>query len=181
MFHVTERLLLRPIWLEDAPAIYRGIADETIVRNLARAPWPYSLEDAVSFVKVRQHPMQPSFAITLAATGEYIGQVGYGPDEDNHLQIGYWVARPHWGRGYATEATRAALDIGRMLRLGRIAAAHFIDNPASGRVLRKAGFTATGEVRPLYSRARNARYPAARYAIDLDEVESSPKAVLQAA
>lgn len=181
MFHVTQRLLLRPIWQEDAPAIYRGIADETIVRNLARAPWPYSLEDAVSFVKLRRHPMQPNFGITLAATGEYIGQVGYGPDEDDHLQIGYWIARPHWGKGYATEATRAALDIGRALRLGQIAAAHFIDNPASGRVLRKAGFTATGEVRSLYSRARNARAPAARYAIDLDEVEASPRDVLQAA
>ena len=43
MFHVTERLLLRPAWPEDAGAILAAIGEETIVRNLARAPWPYGL------------------------------------------------------------------------------------------------------------------------------------------
>ena len=181
MFHRSERLFLRPVWEEDAPAIYRGIAEEGIVRNLARAPWPYAMEDALSFVKLLRDPKQPNFAIILPDTGEYIGQIGYGPDEDGTLQIGYWIARGHWGQGYATEATCAVLDVGRTLGLGRIVASHFVDNPASGRVLRKAGFRATGEVRPLYSRARHTRDPAACYVIDLDDDEYAPNAFLQAA
>ncbi|WP_284124849.1 GNAT family N-acetyltransferase [Parerythrobacter aestuarii] len=181
MFHRSERLFLRPVWEEDAPAIYRGIADEVIVRNLARAPWPYGMEDARSFAKLPRNPAQPDFAITLPDTGEYVGQCGYGPDEDGQLQVGYWIAREHWGKGFATEATRALLDIGRALGFGRIVAAHFVDNPASGKVLRKAGFRATGEVRPLYSRARDARHPAARYVIDLSDEETSPGGMLRAA
>ena len=181
MFHRSERLFLRPVWEDDAPAIYRGIAEEAIVRNLARAPWPYAMEDAISFVKSQRDPRQPNFAITLPDNGEYIGQVGFGPDEDGFLQVGYWIARKHWGRGYATEATRAALDVGRMIGLGRVVAAHFTDNPASGKVLRNAGFRPTGEILPLYSRARGARHPAARYVIDLDDDEASPQGMLRAA
>lgn len=181
MFHRTERLFLRPIWEEDATAIHREIAEEAIVRNLARAPWPYTLEDALHFVGMERDPKQPNFAIILPDSGEYIGQVGYGPDEDGDLQIGYWIGRRHWGRGFATEATAGALEVGRAMRLGRVVAAHFLDNPASGKVLRKAGFQATGEVRPLYSRARDARDPAARYVIDLDDEEGSPGGLLDAA
>lgn len=181
MFHRSERLFLRPIWEEDAPAIYRGIAEQVIVRNLARAPWPYTMADAENFVSMERDPKQPNFAITLPENGEYVGQCGYGPDEDGLLQVGYWIARQHWGKGYATEAARAVLDIGRTLGLGRVVAAHFVDNPASGRVLRKAGFRATGEVRPLYSRARAAHFPAARYEIDLGDKEDSPATMLEAA
>lgn len=181
MFHRSERLFLRPIWEEDAPAIYRGIAEEVIVRNLATAPWPYRMEDAQAFVKLPRDFKQPSFAITLPHNGEYVGQCGYGPDEDGELQVGYWIARQHWGKGYATEATRALLDIGRAHGFGRVVASHFLDNPASGKVLRKAGFRATGEVSPLYSLARDARYPAARYVIDLDDEEDSPGTMLRAA
>ena len=50
MFARTERLLLRPGWIEDAPAVHRAIADERVVRNLATAPWPYSLADAEAFL-----------------------------------------------------------------------------------------------------------------------------------
>ena len=180
MFHRSERLFLRPVWEEDAPAIYRGIAEEAIVRNLASAPWPYRMEDARSFVKLPRDPKQPDFAITLPDTGEYVGQCGYGPDEDGQLSVGYWIAREHWGKGFATEAACALVDIGRTLGFERIVASHFLDNPASGKVLRKAGFRATGKVEHLYSRARDARSPAARYVIDLDEGEDSPE-VLQAA
>ena len=50
MFARTERLLLRPGWAEDAPALARAIGDEMIVRNLAVVPWPYSLRDAEAFL-----------------------------------------------------------------------------------------------------------------------------------
>jgi hypothetical protein len=63
MFARTERLLLRPGWAEDAPALAAAIADETIVRNLATAPWPYGLRDAEAFLAQPRDPVLPSFLV----------------------------------------------------------------------------------------------------------------------
>ena len=60
MFARTERLLLRPGWSEDAPALFQAIADERIVRNLASAPWPYSLADAEAFLARERDPREPT-------------------------------------------------------------------------------------------------------------------------
>ena len=167
MFHRSDRLFLRPIWPEDAIAIYRGIADKEITGNLATAPWPYTLADAEHFVALPKDPMHPGFGITIADTGEYIGQVGFNLDEEERFQLGYWIARDHWGHGYATEAGAAALKVARTLGHGKVMAAHFLDNPASGRVLSKLGFEATGRVTELFSCGRGERAPAAEYALDL--------------
>ena len=69
MFARTERLLLRPGWAEDAPALARAIADEQVVRNLATAPWPYSLEDAEAFLAAPRDPVMPSFLIMERTSG----------------------------------------------------------------------------------------------------------------
>jgi RimJ/RimL family protein N-acetyltransferase len=133
VFHRTTRLFLRPAWPEDWEAVLGGIADEGVVRNLARAPWPY------------------------------------GPGEhDGEPEIGYWIARPYWGQGYATEAAGGVLEVARLLGHGRVSAGHFVDNPASGRVLRKLGFVPTGVTRPRMSCARGQEVMAHEYALDLD-------------
>lgn len=142
MFAITERLLLRPGWAEDAPALSRAIGEEAVVRNLATVPWPYALGDAERFLAMPQDPTRPRFLITLRANGELIGGGGLQGDEP---EIAYWLARAHWGRGYATEAGRALVAFADLsLRLPRLSGRHAIDNPASGRVLRKLGFEAAG-------------------------------------
>lgn len=142
MFAITERLLLRPGWAEDAPALARAIGEEAVVRNLARVPWPYVLGDAERFLAMPQHPKRPRFLITLRGNGELIGGGGLHGEEP---EIAYWLARAHWGRGYATEAGRALIAFADLsLRLPRLTGRHAIDNPASGRVLRKLGFVAAG-------------------------------------
>lgn len=184
MFHRTERLFLRPIWREDAPAILRGIADKEIVANLGRAPWPYTLADAEEFVTLPQDPMEPGFAITLPRAeggAAYIGQVGFNRDDRGELQIGYWLAREHWGKGYATEAVTAALHVGKAIGLRRVAACHFLDNPASGRVLRKVGFRPTGEISAVHSAARGAHVPSRHFSINLTEVGTDDGPMLKAA
>lgn len=170
MFARTERLLLRPAWSEDAPALHRAIADERIVRNLATAPWPYGLSDAEAFVASRPQPRAARFLIMKRtnAAPELVGGIGFGPDPDGRTELGYWIARAHWGRGYATEAGRAVIEIARdALRLDRLVAGHFLDNPASGRVLRKLGFRPTGAVRIRHSCARGAEAPCAGFELDL--------------
>ena len=174
MFARTQRLTLRPGWPEDAPAVARAIGHEEVVRMLARAPWPYALADAETFLSRPRSPSEAFFLI-LSHEGDYprpIGGIGLAPDEDGH-ELGYWLAPEAWGRGYATEAGRAVVEIARhALGLKRLHSGHFLDNPASGRVLQKLGFRATGKVKGRYSAGRGAIAPCKLFALDLEaEVE----------
>jgi RimJ/RimL family protein N-acetyltransferase len=87
--------------------------------------------------------------------------------------------RRHWGRGYATEAGRALLAAARHgLRLKRLGAGHFLDNPASGRVLEKLGFKPTGKIVPHYSAGRGEAAPCRLLRLELgEESEIAPEAM----
>lgn len=167
MFHRSERLLLRPPWPEDWKLVHGAIADEGVVRNLASAPWPYEPQHAREFVGLPVLPACPRFLIARADNARLVGCIGIDP-RDGDVELGYWIARQHWGQGYATEAGRAVLDVARMLGHRRIVASHFLDNPASGRVLRKLGFLPAGTIRNRHSCARGGAAPAADYALDLE-------------
>lgn len=170
VFIRSERLFLRPAWPEDWKELLGAIGDEAIVRNLARAPWPYTGEDARWFAQQPQDQRLPHFVVTLpTASGpaQLIGCVGLG-EIDGAVELGYWLARDYWGRGFATEAARAVLSLARTLGHRRIVAGHFVDNPASGRVLRKAGFRATGKIRQRFSLARGHEVDSVEHDLDLD-------------
>ena len=156
MFARTTRLLLRPGWAEDSPALAATIADEKIVRNLATAPWPYGLEDARTFLSATPPPGLPRLLMFERTAGapRLVGACGLNTTTSGAIEMGYWVARPDWNRGFATEAGEAVLDIARTLRLPSIEAAHFVDNPASGRVLEKLGFRDTGVTATRFSCGR---------------------------
>lgn len=158
MFVRTERLFLRQGWIEDAPQLARTV-DEAVARNLARMPWPYPLAAAEDWLSREQDRHAPNCLIFARTAGapRLIGGVGLHPDAGGH-EFGYWIARPYWGLGFATEAASALLRTARgSLRIGRIHAGHFTDNPASGRVLRKLGFRPTGftERRPSAARGHD--------------------------
>ena len=169
MFARTERLLLRPGWAEDAPALAAAIADEMIVRNLAVVPWPYSLRDAEAFLAAPRDPVLPSMLVFERTDGEpqLIGSCGLGRRPSGAVELGYWISRPYWGRGYATEAGEALVDIARALGIERLEASHFLDNPASGRVLEKLGFQPTGMIAPRLSCARGMEIPARYFRLEL--------------
>lgn len=171
MFVPTERLLLRPAWPEDAEALYNGIADEGIVRNLARAPWPYTREDADLFVaRADSRDAAPSFLIFARTLGtpRLVGGMGLMKNDDG-FELGYWIARAHWGLGYATEAGRAIVAHAKSLGIGRMAARHAMDNPASGRVLRKIGFRPTGATSTYHSLGRGEDIASVEFAWDADD------------
>ncbi len=157
MFARTTRLLLRPGWAEDAPALARAIADQAIVRNLSTAPWPYGVAEAEAFLAAPRDPVLPNFLITqrTAAAPRLVGACGLARRPSGAVELGYWIARPYWNRGFATEAGHALIDIARTLKLSQLEASHFVDNPASGRVLEKLGFAATGLSAERFSCARN--------------------------
>ena len=177
MFARTPRLLLRPGFPEDAPALAGAIADRAIARNLAVVPWPYTLRDAEAYLASPRDPILPSLLIFERTEGEprLVGSCGLGRRPSGAVEMGYWIGRPHWGRGFATEAGLALVDIGRTLGLTRLEASHFIDNPASGRVLEKLGFESTGIVAPRMNCARGEEVPARlmRLRLRASEVEEA--------
>jgi len=183
MFARTERLLLRPGWAEDARVLHEAIADEAIVRNLASAPWPYTLAHAESYLATERRPDEPSFLVFRRTGGapRLVGCAGLGRRPDGEIELGYWVSREHWGLGYATEAAEAVVGIARdALRLPKLHAGHFLDNPASGRVLAKLGFRPTGVIAPHYSAGRGEAAACRSYELDLRKKAATSRAALQA-
>jgi RimJ/RimL family protein N-acetyltransferase len=183
MFARTPRLTLRPGWPEDAPALAAAIGHECVVHMLARVPWPYSVEDAETFLR-RPRGVTDIPLLILAhedARPRLIGAIGIAPEDEGGHELGYWLTPDAWGRGYATEAGRAMLAIARhALGLKHLVSGHFADNPASGRVLAKLGFRATGRIVPRYSAGRGEDVPCRLLALDLTGSEADPAAAMAA-
>jgi RimJ/RimL family protein N-acetyltransferase len=153
----TRRLLLRAPAPQDVARIASLGGDRDIARMTLRMPHPFALKDAEDFV-VNVAGQDPKTANTFLIEHEDAGPVGVlgmFRGEDRAPEVGYWIGKPFWGRGFATEALEGALVWARKRWAKRaLVAGHFADNPASGRVLEKAGFLYTGEVRRQFSRAR---------------------------
>ena len=182
MFARTPRLLLRPGFPEDAPALATAIADEAIARNLATVPWPYRVRDAEAFLASPRDPILPSLLIFERGPHEpqLAGSCGLGRRPSGAVEMGYWIARPFWGRGLATEACTALVDIARALGLRSLEGSHFTDNPASARVLEKLGFAPLGIVAPRMSCARGAEVPARLMRLQLQVSGEDEEAALAA-
>jgi len=184
MFARTKRLTLRPGWPEDARALSEAIGHEAVAMKLARVPWPYALGDAEAFLAHPRGSTDPLFMILLheGRATRLIGGIGIHDESDGTHQLGYWLTPDAWGRGYATEAGRAVIGMARhALGYKRLHAWHFVDNPASGRVLTKLGFRPTGCIEPRRSLARGGTAPGASYALDLDGEQSTDDPVRMAA
>lgn len=172
MFVRTQRLTLRPAWREDATELSRAIGHESVVRNLSQAPWPYSLGDARAFIDARGEAGDSVHFFLICehrdGMAPIVGGIGIHPTDDGRHELGYWLTPSAWGRGIATEAGHGVLAAARdTLRLGRLVAGHFVDNPASGKVLRKLGFRPTGRIVPRTSRGRGGETPCAQFEVDL--------------
>ena len=177
MFARTPRLTLRPGWPEDAPALVEAIAHESVCTMLARAPWPYTLADAEAFLTLSRDHRSPRMLILAhdGAKPRLVGGIGLTQDESGH-EFGYWLTPDAWGRGYATEAGHAVIDMARhALGLRHVHAGHFHDNPGSGRVLRKLGFRETG-VAQRACRARGEDVAGVNYALELAPARVMPLA-----
>jgi RimJ/RimL family protein N-acetyltransferase len=178
----TERLRLRKLRMSDAPAVARFAGDPQVARMILRAPVPYLVCAAEGWIMTlnARAPLGEDHVFGVDLEGEgLIGTIGAHRREDG-FEVGYWFGRPYWGHGFATEALQGFTAEAR--QLGALHAGHFIDNPASGRVLQKAGFAYTGETETAYSLGRNARAPIKRmrYAPDLRAAKPSVAAATAA-
>jgi ribosomal-protein-alanine N-acetyltransferase len=154
----TPRLQLRPFTLDDAGDIQRFAGDYDVARMTTTIPHPY--EDGMAEEWIGTHSGERErgdglvWAIEPQAASGLAGAIGVTvKPEREAAELGYWIAKPAWGQGYATEAARAVIacafdDVG----LHRVFARHFTDNPASGRVMQKAGMTYEGTLRHMFRR-----------------------------
>ena len=153
----ADRLSLRALRATDAAKIADLANDLDIVRMTGSMPFPFSLADAEALI-VRGHGMDLArerlFAIETGEDG-LVGTLGFYDTGSFGPELGYWLGRPYWGRGYATEAAASASQWAHdEWEKAVVVAGHFADNPASGVVLCKAGFLYTGEVQMHASKAR---------------------------
>ncbi|MCP3734587.1 GNAT family N-acetyltransferase [Sphingomonas sp. RP10(2022)] len=176
MFARTKRLTLRPAWPEDAGALAQAIGHEAVARMLVRVPYPYAASDAHAFAALPRGAHEPRFLILSHEAAEPVLVGGIALTDfggETGVELGYWLTPAAWGRGYATEAGRAVIDMARhALPIARLGAWHFADNPASGAVLRKLGFRPTGRVVQKRSCAR--AEPAASVCYDLPLEDERP-------
>ncbi len=148
----TDRISLRPWQDSDAGTLFKYASDPEVG---PRAGWPphQSVEESLEVIRTVFNDATCTWAIVLKETGEPIGAMGYGPSCDCKLPAregeptaGYWVARPYWNQGICTEALRLMIDhLRKTAEIPSLISGHFIDNPASGRVMEKCGFVPTGE------------------------------------
>ncbi|TCP55483.1 ribosomal-protein-alanine N-acetyltransferase [Tumebacillus sp. BK434] len=146
----TERFWLRELRLSDAEDFFANLSDEETMRYYGMTPLT-ELETAVEMIKSRELARQENrslrWAIARKEDDRLIGSIGFHHWEPQtfRAEIGYEINREYWGTGVATEAVRAALHCGfGEMGLNRIEALASPENPASIRVLEKAGFQKEG-------------------------------------
>jgi RimJ/RimL family protein N-acetyltransferase len=142
---------IRSFAATDAESIARYANNRRVSINLRdRFPYPYTRADAEAFLDLAR-VQRPESDFAIAGRDEVIGGIGFHRQSDVYrlsAEIGYWLGEPFWGRGIATKAVRALADwVFATTPLVRLYAHVFDWNPASARVLEKAGFTFEGRMR----------------------------------
>ncbi len=146
----TKRLQIRALRDEDAPTIVLGLNNYNVAKNLARVPYPYTLDHAVYFINLQRSFSSNSMicAITFkCAPDELIGFVGYeSSGADGKIEFGYWLRECCWHMGLMTEAATALVHyFFAHTDFTKLHSGYHKDNPSSGRILRKLGFRETHE------------------------------------
>ncbi len=149
----TRRLVLRPFEIGDAPVVSELAGDREIADMTIRIPYPYDEEMAEKWIETHNDQFKLGIslfmAVTLEEDGTLVGSVGLDLDQFNDsAELGYWIGKPYWRNGYATEAARAMLEYGfDVLDLNRIHAHCFSRNEPSAKVMERIGMVYEGRLR----------------------------------
>ncbi len=160
----TERLILRPLRLADAARVAAFTADPAVARMVTSIPHPQMEVAAEGFILINlaRASLGREFVFAIELRGEgLIGLTGLHAKQGDSFELGYWIGRPYWGQGYATEAATALRDFGfHTLGLARLVSLIAPENKASEQVARMVGLAFEAEtVRPngttlrVYARA----------------------------
>jgi 8-oxo-dGTP diphosphatase len=131
----SDRLILRPPGPRDIQSMTVWLSDYDVARMTSRVPHPYNEGDAETFLALA---IRHRFVIQRKSDGVFLGMIGLNAEEG--YEFGYWLGKPFWGFGYATEAAHRLVSYAfEALDLETVHAGWFYDNPASGHVLAKLG------------------------------------------
>jgi RimJ/RimL family protein N-acetyltransferase len=170
----TERLTLRPFRSADASEFARLAGDWAVASMTSDIPYPFSRRQAFGWLS----PMRGEVRFAIEREGQLIGGAGFYRRSSGSAELGFWLGRPWWGQGFATEAARIVLRQGlKNPRLPGYSSAHFVDNKASERVLRKLGFEPVGRARIACS-ARGCDVDAITYWLDRRQAQHALEAVV---
>lgn len=138
----TERLILRPITLDDAEACFSWGSDERVARFMCY-PTAKDISETIAWIKTTLVDEEEwNWAFVLKSENRVIGTGGIGPNKfmDGYWGIGYNLHYDYWHKGYCTEAMRAIVDYAHNeLGVNKICSDHAVDNPRSGKVMEKLG------------------------------------------
>ncbi len=141
----TPRLVLRPLLVADAARIALLAGDYDVASMTGTIPHPYTEAMATEWI-ASALAGEEGVVFAIQRSGALIGCTGYRALGEDHAELGYWIGKPYWGMGYASEAVRVlivhAFETGGFAYL---TAGHFKDNPASARIIAKFGFTPQGK------------------------------------
>ncbi len=159
----TNCLILRSLRATDADAIVAQIGNYNVSKNLARVPYPYTLEDANWFFGWIKGFDDKSLFLAITEkqnVDQLIGVISYEYlIEKDDAELGYWLAEPFWRKGYMKEAAQAVVDYGfEVSDLNQMVSCFFNDNPNSGRVLHSVGFENTDSC-SAFSKAQGIEVP----------------------
>ena len=172
------RLETRRLWLRwprhaDGQAIVRLVGEKAVAEMTASIPHPYPPDAATTFVFESRKANALGRGLRMAIAPrkkpqQLIGMIGIEPGpEDGRPHLGYWLGRPHWGKGYATEAARALVDAWfAYTEADELTSAARSVNPASRRVLEKCGFRPAGGSGMMAFPARGGVFPVDRFLLD---------------
>ena len=152
-FHpTTQRLVMRAPMVTDMPDFIALLGDYDVAKNLRQVPQPYTAAHFDSFLRKSEAKRRAregfAWAVTRAMDGALLGLCAIDRNEDGIWEFGYWYGKAYWNQGYATEAARPVLRFAfEDMTVERLTAGWFDDNPASGAVLSKLGFSATCSMR----------------------------------
>lgn len=174
----TDRLRLRRFVAGDAGEVYLNwMSDGEVTKYLRmrQAADPESVRDVLNkWVGRYDVPEYYQWGIALRQTGKLIGSIGASvqSEADAVADVGYCLGRRFWNHGYATEALAAVLRyLIRQIGFNRVEACHSVQNPASGRVMQKAGMTFEGILRQSY-RCRLGYQDSCLYSLLKDDLRS---------
>jgi RimJ/RimL family protein N-acetyltransferase len=156
----TARLCLRAVVDGDAPRIAALAGDWDVASMTGRIPYPYSEAAAYQWINGVEEGER---VFGVECRSELIGICGFTLESNGDAELGYWIGKPYWGLGYATEAPNAVMDYGfRKAGVRRFICKHLTGNPASARVIQKLGFKYVGDATG-WCEARQCELPALSY------------------
>jgi len=155
----TERLILRPFFSSDATAVQKLANDPKVSATTASLPYPYPESLAYEWISKQigyfNEGSAVQFAIMIKNSGQLIGCISLGIFKSHEkAELGYWLGSNFWNQGYCSEAAMAVIRYGfEVLKVNKITSRHITSNPASGKVMIKAGLKLEGLLKKEFKKA----------------------------